>query len=149
MASPRQALIESFIDTTRQFNKAVMAGKELCFRHFNLHPAQARMLTFVMHQQPVSIKQIAAAMGTTSSAATQLVESVVKTGYLRRTRSTADRRTVDVVLSAKGTAKFAHFRKDHVTRMRTVLNVLSDRELTQLIAIQKRIVAHASEVPSS
>lgn len=143
MASARQALIERFIDTARQFAKTVMAGKELCFKHFNLHPAQARVLTFVMHRQPVSIKDIAAAMGTTSSAATQIVESVVNSGYLRRMRGTHDRRKVEIVLSAKGTAKFTKFRKDHAARTRKVLRVLSNRELAALIAIQEKIIRHA------
>lgn len=119
------------------------AGKEQCFKRFNLHPAQVRVLYFVKHHQSVTVKEIAEIIGASSSAATQLVESVVKAGYLERTPDQHDRRQVHISLSAKGREKFDEFRKDHLARMATLLSPLSDRELTELVSIQRKVAAKA------
>ncbi len=119
------------------------AGKERCFREFHLHPAQVRILYFVKHRGSVTVKDIADVMGATSSAATQLVESMVKVGFLERKHDARDRRKVHVGLSDKGKAKFQKFRKDHLAWVRKLLSPLSDRELEQLIAIQKKVMRKA------
>ena len=139
MANSRQVLIEEFLESARHIGKIMQAGRGRCFTEFNLHPAQIGLLHFVKHRGSTTMKDIAEAMGTTPSAATQLIEGIVKTGYLVRKRDPHDRRIVHLKLSAKGTDKFEKFRKDHFVIMRKLLSPLSDRELATLIAIQKKM----------
>jgi len=116
-------------------------GREQCFRQFKLHPAQVRVLYFVKHHQPVTVKHIAEVMKTSASAATQIVDGIVKAGYVERQSDDQDRRKAHIFLSAKGKAKFAKFRKDHLERMAELLSPLSNRELEQLITIQRKITS--------
>lgn len=141
MSPTRNHLIEQFLESARALGKAMWVGREQCFRQFKLHPAQVRVLYFIKHHQPVTIKQIAEVMKTTPSAATQLTDGIVKAGYIQRQRHASDRRKVSAVLSKKGEEKFAQFRKDHLKRMTELLSPLSDRELTQLITIQKKVTS--------
>ncbi|MFH0829053.1 MAG: MarR family winged helix-turn-helix transcriptional regulator [Candidatus Kerfeldbacteria bacterium] len=137
----RRSLIEGFIESTKAISNLIMAGKQTCYKHFNLHPAQARVLYYVIHNQPVTVKSIAAAMETTSSAATQIIDSIVRAGYLVRSKDRIDRRKVIVTLSAKGKAKFVRFRNDHLTRITAQLRSVGDRELKQVIALQRKVAS--------
>ncbi len=148
MSLLRRALIEQFLEAARALGKTMWAGKEACFREFKLHPAQVRLLYFVKHCGPVTVKDIAKVMGATSSAATQLVENSVKIGYLEREHDAKDRRKVHIRLSDQGHAKFEKFRKDHLAWVRKLLAPLSDRELEQLISIQKKVMAQVVSTPS-
>ncbi|MBI4426545.1 MAG: MarR family transcriptional regulator [Candidatus Kerfeldbacteria bacterium] len=149
MPPQRHALTEQFLESARALGRAMWAGKERCFREFKLHPAQVRILYFVKHHGPVTVKDMAQVMGTTSSAATQLIDGVVRAGYLERVEDSRDRRKVQIQLSAKGRAKFAKFRKDHLAWVAKLLSPLTDRELEQLIAIQKKVMAQVAPIPSN
>jgi DNA-binding MarR family transcriptional regulator len=52
--------------------------------------------------QPTTAKDLAALMGTTKQAASQLIDVMVASGYVRRSVGTSDARRRDIVLSARG-----------------------------------------------
>ncbi len=139
MTRRRRLLIESLLDTMKDASRAVSAGREQCFKHFKLHPAQVRVLHYVMQNQPVAVKDIAQSMGTTSSASTQVVDAIVDAGYLTRTSDPSDRRRVVVRLSAKGTSKFRSFRADHLRRVTATIAPLSDRDIASLITLLGKV----------
>lgn len=145
MTSHRRSLIESLLETMKDASRAVSAGREQCFKHFKLHSAQVRVLHYIMQNQPVAVKDIAQSMGTTSSASTQMVDAIVRAGYLSRTRDPHDRRRVVVRLSAKGTAKFRSFRADHLRRVTTTVGRLSDREISSLVALLRKVTAQSGK----
>lgn len=145
MHPKRQALIERLLESSRSFGRMMWAGRQGCFKRFNLHPAQVRILYFVQHRGSVTMKEIAESMDATGGAATQLVEGVVRAGLLERSVEREDRRKVHIVLSHKGEKKFAQFRKDHLAWVAKLLSPLSDRELEQLIAVQKKVMARAAK----
>ncbi len=140
MHPKRQALIERLLESSRSFGRMMWAGRQGCFKRINLHPAQVRILYFVQHRGSVTMKEIAEAMDATGGAATQLVESVVRAGFLDRSVDRGDRRKVHIVLSPKGEKKFAQFRKDHLAWVARLLSPLTDRELQQLIVTQAKVM---------
>jgi DNA-binding MarR family transcriptional regulator len=62
----------------------------------------ARAMRALADQGPLTIAQLAAATETTNAAATQLVNGLVRAGYVTRERSANDRRSVVVALTAAG-----------------------------------------------
>jgi DNA-binding MarR family transcriptional regulator len=62
----------------------------------------ARAMRALADQGPLTIAQLAAATETTNAAATQLVNGLVRAGYVTRERSANDRRSVVVTLTAAG-----------------------------------------------
>ena len=62
----------------------------------------ARAMRALADQGPLTIAQLAAATETTNAAATQLVNGLVRAGYVTRERSANDKRSVVVALTAAG-----------------------------------------------
>lgn len=142
MASKRQALLVQFLESSRSLVRMVSAGRERCFKRFKLHPAQVGLLYFVMRRGSVTMREISEAMDATGGAATQMVEGMVKLGYLDRRHDPKDRRVVHVALSRKGITRFERFRRDHLERLTATLAPLSDEELSHLIRLQEKVRLH-------
>lgn len=87
-----------------------------------------------------TVKDVAGALGITSSAATQLIDGLVASGYVTRREDPRDRRRVTLQLS--------RVIKNHVTKMKDqvtsgllkIFNVLSDREFNQYLVLNKKLV---------
>jgi MarR family transcriptional regulator, organic hydroperoxide resistance regulator len=62
----------------------------------------ARAMRALADQGPLTIAQLATATETTNAAATQLVNGLVRAGYVTRERSVNDKRSVVVALTAAG-----------------------------------------------
>lgn len=75
-----------------------------------------------------NMSSVAKSLGVTTGTLTISVNSLVKKGYVERTRSEEDRRVVLVSLTDKGRAVFAHHQKFHDDMMAAVLEQLSDDE---------------------
>lgn len=101
--------------------------------------AQIGVLFIVQQYGPRSIKEIASQFGMTSSAATQLVNSLVKEGLLSRTESAGDRRKTCIALTPKGKKDMVLVKKNRYAALSNILEVLSTEELIQLQNIQEKI----------
>ena len=103
---------------------------------------QMGVLFVVSHQGPISIKDISQRFGMTSSAATQLVTSLVKAGLLARKEDDSDRRKVGIILTAQGKKILEKAKEHRMNKMSKMFATLSDTELEQLGKIQAKIVEH-------
>jgi len=102
-------------------------------------PAQWGVLIFVKDKGECSIKDIANELKITSSATTQLVNGLVASGYLCRQPSDVDRRAVSLSLSKEIKAQMGTLREAALQKMFHLCDVLSDRELEQLIVLHQKI----------
>lgn len=103
-------------------------------------PSQWGMLAFVEHQGESTVKSAAKALGITSSAATQLVDGLVASGYLVREASAKDRRTVILTLSKRSKNSVEKLKKYALQKFLKVFKALDDREFEQYLALNKKIV---------
>jgi DNA-binding MarR family transcriptional regulator len=101
--------------------------------------AQIGVLFAVWHHGLISIKELAQRFNMTSSAATQLVNGLVKEELLTRTEDKQDRRKIGVSLTAKGKTSLEEQKKKRCQMMEKVLSPLSDKELAQLQTISEKI----------
>jgi DNA-binding MarR family transcriptional regulator len=147
MATPkRQGLVQQFFETLTAVHRLVgdqrsivtPVGRER--RAKERRQPQTELLYILSRVKELTIKQIAAKMFITSSAATQMVESLVKQGFLERQDDPKDRRVVKVRLTPKGRAYFNRFRKWHLHRVDYVLRKLSDKELKYIIDIRNKLL---------
>jgi len=122
--------------------KQQMAGRHL---HGHAHgkpditPAQMLVLHMMKHRGTSSVKDVAEALGITSSAATQLVDGLVKSGYVERETNTSDRRMVTLTLSEKSAAHMEVMKKQFFPEILKVFDVLTDTELEQLVALHRKV----------
>lgn len=125
------SILEVAMAITPQWNSIVAAN--------GVTAAQAELL-FLLGEDDVNISKISGNMHVTSSAATQLVESLETKGLVKRKNSKTDRRVVYVTPTDKGEEvlqKLLYERRDMVGRL---LNDLSDDEMSELIRLHKKMI---------
>lgn len=92
-----------------------------------------------------TVKDVADALGITSSAATQLINGLVDNGYVLRTASKKDRRTVLLKLSKKTKVHVAQMKKQLVRKFLKLFEVLNEKEFSQYLALNKKIAERFSK----
>ncbi len=102
--------------------------------------AQVGVLFVVYHHGPQSIKELAAKFGMTPSAATQLVNGLVKEGLLKRTDDVEDRRKTRVELTEKGKDRMVSIKKKRYEVLEQIFQPFSNQELVQLDSLLEKIV---------
>jgi DNA-binding MarR family transcriptional regulator len=102
--------------------------------------AQMGVLSMIFHHEHVLVKDIADKFGITGSAATQIVNSLVKRGWVERHKGERDKRQVALKLSTAGKRVHDKLMAERVTLFTQTLDVLTDTELKQLHAIQKKLL---------
>jgi DNA-binding MarR family transcriptional regulator len=139
MPNTRTQLVEQFQEGIRAISRQLWSGADQCFTRLKLYPGQARVLHLIYHKVRTNVKDLAAALGTTPSAATQLVETLVQSGLVKRKIDNKDRRVVRLEISRKGSATFNAFHREHLRLLTRLLKPLSNQELSQLISIQQKL----------
>jgi DNA-binding MarR family transcriptional regulator len=102
--------------------------------------SQWGVLMFVEQRGESTVKDVAKALGVTSSAATQLVDGLVVSGYLMRETHAEDRRTVTLTLSKKSKSHVEGMKKQALQKFLKIFEALNDKEFDQYCALNKKIV---------
>ncbi len=110
--------------------------------HSGITPAQIGIMLTLWHEGPKSIKELSELLCMSSSAATQLVDGLVRERLLERTEDPLDRRKISVALTARGKKKLAAARKNHLALIAKLFKPLSDTEVRELYRLQQKIISH-------
>lgn len=108
--------------------------------------AQFGILFMVARHGQQNIKQIAVNFGISSSAITQIVDTLVNDGYLLRRADDADRRKICIDITEEGKKILTEAKKLRLKRMRAMFEAISDEELGQLNSIYTKIIDHQFKV---
>src|SRR4051812_8121358 len=129
----REDLLQSFFKSMDSMARIGVMHQKDEHRPKNLPPhAQMGLLFMISHQGPQSIKELSQRFGMTSSAATQLVNSLVKSGLLERKEDGADRRKIAVALTSNGKKKLEEAKAYRMKKISRMFESLTDSELEQL-----------------
>lgn len=144
--SKRQDLIQQFFETLTTVHRLVGDARGATHgqkerRNKERRQPQTELLYILSRMKELTIKQIAAKMYITSSAATQMVEALVRQGFLQRNDDPKDRRVVRVKITPQGKAYFIRFKKGHLARVDHVLKRLNDKELQTMVDIRNKLLA--------
>ena len=104
----------------------------------SMTPSQWIVLGIVI-EKTRGIKDIADMLGVTSSAATQLVDGLVRKGLVIRAGVTGDRRALAVRIVKKHEKEMRAMMKMGMERFEAMFDVLNDRELAHYAALNKKI----------
>ncbi len=108
-------------------------------------PSQWGALLLVEEFGEGTVKDVAGALGITSSAATQLIDALVTNGYVIRQTNIKDRRTVQLVLSKKTKLQVERMKKKVLQKFLELFEVLDDKEFNQYLLLNKKIVERFSK----
>lgn len=143
----RTVLLRRFGDTIDALMRVMATTHKHCAApsHFPPH-GQMRVLFLLAHGPSVTVKGIAERFSMTSSAATQMVNALVRSGLLARRVDQNDRRQHALALTAKGKKLIVEATTHRHKRMTDTLAPLTDTELAQLLALHTKLVDHWTSV---
>ncbi|MCB9555262.1 MAG: MarR family transcriptional regulator [Deltaproteobacteria bacterium] len=127
------AFVEDFLAIYRLFGG--VEREEICRGTVTV----AQCFAFqVLLSGPREMSALAAALGSSTSATTRLVEGMVRRGWVERCRTEDDRRKVIVELTASGVAQAEQLRQATISRM--------DAVMEQIPASERHVVCRATQL---
>ncbi len=133
---------------TIKHNLAYQAAKKQSGRDSKVSSAgsithsQWAVLAAVKAGSKLSIKELAGTLGVSASAATQMVEGLVQSGYLTRKADTKDRRFLKLGLTAGCGREMNRMKKAMLGRFESMFKILNDRELAGYAKLNRKVSEH-------
>ena len=85
-------------------------------------------------------RDLSTSLGVTPAAVTKIIDKLFERGLLSRTRSLLDRRSAALEITAAGKAALERSRRTRSRALRTLLDPLSDEEVSVLTRVIRRSV---------
>ena len=123
-----EVLVKLFNEIIEIEEKAIITEEFKDITNNDMHVIEA-----IGVQEPRNMSSIARAMDVTVGTLTIAMNSLVKKGYVTRTRSEKDRRVVFIALTEKGKKAYDHHQRFHREMIDAVLSDLTEEE-TQVLA---------------
>jgi DNA-binding MarR family transcriptional regulator len=133
----RKEQIGELLANLNALRRMVMRYRDSYLKQRNITYSQAWVLHVVREHDGIGLKEIAGLLGITSSAATQLADTLVKRGYLSRERSPEDRRALKVRLSDQGKKQVDVLQMKNLEKL---FDVFDDEELLKYCELNKKII---------
>ena len=121
-------LVSLFNDIIDVEEKAIISDEFQDISSNDMHIIEA-----IGQEEPKNMSTIAAAMRVTVGTLTIAINSLVKKGYVIRSRGEKDRRVVFISLSDKGNRAYEHHKKFHDEMTRAILKRLDENEIEVLM----------------
>jgi len=147
MALERKNIIENIIEKIYSLRHKIMSELHLLFKEIGITHTQMMVIRIIQNNENMNLKEIAAILGTTSSATTQIVNGLVKKGYLARKRNPLDRRILKLTLTDKTREQIASIKSKSFSDLYAMFDALSDTELMQYYKLSTRIIGDNPEEP--
>ena len=145
----RSALIADILQAQQTMNRAIGASSRQLWVELDLSMAQLKTLMTLYDSGPLSIGQIAEALGIGQPTASHLVERLVQSGFVGRTEDPVDRRRTLAELSSRGNTLIEQLREVRSEQLHRWLMQLDDPTLAALrLGLQALIDAARADVPS-
>lgn len=145
MAENRKNLIEKTIENIYAIKHKIMSEMAFFFKEIGITHSQMTVLRILKKNENINIKDIAGILGITSSATTQIVNELVKKGFLLRKRNPDDRRTVNLTLSEKSIKQFDSIKNKSFSELYSLFEALSDDELLDYYKLNNKIIGNKPE----
>lgn len=140
MMTSRKQKVEAFLKDLQSLRRAMTFKVAVSTQLPRITPAQWGVLMGIEERGESTIKEVAKALGITSSAATQLVDGLVENGYMTRKTDTKDRRAVTLALSKKTKTQVDKMKKQGIQKFLELFEALNDKEFDQYLALNSKII---------
>ncbi len=135
----RKQLVDLVLEDIRStFRRVTIASRSDMCEKF-IPRSQAVVMHVVGAHQGINVKDVAIMLDISPSAATQLIDLLVKDGIINRRPSERDRRVVTLELSKEGKVRHRKYKAFQQARLHPIMEVLSDVELIELARLMGKI----------
>ena len=141
----RQTIVSKFdvgrslSDGFRRWNKLAESN----LSEIGLSLAEFRVLRVLFETGPRLMVTLAMEQGMTAPGMTMVVDKLEEAGLVRRVRSDADRRAINVAITGKGGEKLKRATKLHDRFVERAINGMSNQEIESFIATLNRVLGAA------
>jgi DNA-binding MarR family transcriptional regulator len=135
----RSKLIQEIFEDMARFKRATQ-GSQAEAKGIGFSRSQLELLFTVAHHERMSGRQIADALGISTSAASQLIDPLVDQGLLARTEDERDRRITHISFTAKGKTALKDVKAGYLARMASSMDALSDKDLETLQRLHRKML---------
>lgn len=132
-----QAILEGFHTFKRGMESTILCGET----DFRITNSQWLVLDIIRREGGASIKAISSELDISSSAATQMVNELVKSGYAQKQSLKEDGRVTVVVLSPKTEQALKKLHTRVLRNMTKVFSVLTDQEFATFHKLHIKLVS--------
>ena len=136
----RKHQIEQLMERLHSLKRLMIPDIQTTAGEECLAPSQWLALHIISRQEGIGIKELAAQLGTTSSAATQLVDGLVKKGLLDRQPSTDDRRALRLSLPDAARQQIETMKEQRLDHLCTLFSALDDAEFQALLSLLSKVI---------
>jgi DNA-binding MarR family transcriptional regulator len=141
----RKKLIEKSVESIYAIKSKIVAEMHLYFNVMQITHSQWIVLQLVKKNVNTSIKDLAGILGITSSATTQIVDSLVNKELLFRKRNPEDRRVIKVTLTEKSNIQLDSLKSKSFSTLSSLFDALNDDELLKYCELSNKITGNISE----
>lgn len=139
MTNRKQKVME-FMEGFRQLRQILAFKPPEMMSMPRITPSQFGVLMVLDGPEEHMVKDVAKALGTSSSAATQLIDSLVTNGYVLREENAQDRRKVTLSLSVMAKREVGKIKQDVTKQFLNLFEVLSEKEFNQFMALHNKVI---------
>ncbi len=133
------ARFERYSRIAQQFGARTVMFQQAAARLLGLNVTQLDCLQLIRHLGPLTASDLAREIGITQASISAVVAKLIERGLVARNRSSEDKRRQLLELTA-GTAEFVDaIYKEHVARMTSILDGISDAELDVALAFMQML----------
>lgn len=91
-------------------------------------------------EEPKSMKTVAGLMSVTTGTLTKAIDALCEKGYVKRARSTEDKRVVKVSLTDRGNTAYYHHEQFHRQMIQNISSEMSEQETEVLVYALAKMV---------
>ncbi len=135
----RKQKVEELMERIHAMKRQMTIGASSCTKMPRITPAQWGVVVLIEQRNGSTVKDIATALGVTSSAATQLVDGLVASGYVTRKQDPKDRRRVTLMLSVETKRHVSQMKEQVSKRLLKFFKILDDKEFDQYIRLNEKL----------
>lgn len=131
--------LEQLETVMADLRRVMLRAKNQQLAAYDLTPSQAEVLLGLDHTA-CSTGEVAGALGVTSSAATQTIETLVRRGYIERSSDAGDRRVVRLTLTTAGRALTAQLQADRRQQLAELISRLTPDQTAALTTALRTLI---------
>lgn len=137
----RKQQIEGILQSIHAIKHRLLTGNFILSARNQIPGSQWIVLQLVYQNEGIGMKELARQLGISSSAVTQLVDSLVRKGHLTREQSPQDRRAIKIKLTTKTKKLIEVSHTQVLERVYSLFDEMSDEELQLYCQLSDSVVA--------
>jgi DNA-binding MarR family transcriptional regulator len=140
---------EQLFNSMLQLRKLMMPQATISHKEKLATLLQYAALTILKMSSDYTLGDLGNAMHLSKSSSTQLVERLVKSGYVQRVPDETDRRVVHLQITQEGKTEVEVLKKKLMEKINTIIHLLPEKDIKELIRIQTDLINALKSTPTT